>query len=118
MIYDSDDLGAGRNPISGTGLLVKRGTGEFLLESDSSTFAGQTRVEAGRLIIGRGYSLGGTLDIASGATLEGQGTVGPTTVAAGGAIETGWQFGTLTVRGDLTMQPGSTYRVKDSPRCV
>ena len=115
MIYDSDDLGAGRNPISGTGLLVKRGTGEFLLESDSSTFAGQTRVEAGRLIIGRGYSLGGTLDIASGATLEGQGTVGPTTVAAGGAIETGWQFGTLTVRGDLTMQPGSTYRVKAYP---
>ncbi|MCH3723239.1 autotransporter-associated beta strand repeat-containing protein, partial [Campylobacter coli] len=89
------------------GLFSKRGSGEVLLYGDSSAFAGHTRVDAGRLVVMREASLGGTLEIASGATLEGQGTVGTTTIAAGGTVETGWQYRTLTVRGDLTMQPGS-----------
>ncbi|MFY3705842.1 autotransporter domain-containing protein [Achromobacter dolens] len=115
MVYDTNDLGAYDGPLSGSGLFSKRGSGEVLLYGDSSAFAGHTRVEAGRLVVMREASLGGTLEIASGATLEGQGTVGTTTIAAGGTVETGWQYRTLTVRGDLTMQPGSIFRVKAYP---
>lgn len=115
MVYDTDDLGSYRGSLSGSGLFSKRGSGAVLLDGDSSAFTGHTRVEAGRLMVMRGASLGGTLEIANGATLEGQGTVGTTTVAAGGAVEMGWQYRTLTVRGDLTMQPGSIFRVKAYP---
>ncbi|CUJ47077.1 autotransporter domain-containing protein [Achromobacter xylosoxidans] len=115
MVYDTNDLGAYHGPLSGSGLFSKRGSGEVLLYGDSSAFAGHTRVEAGRLVVMREAFLGGTLEIANGATLEGQGTVGTTTIAAGGAVETGWQYRTLTVQGDLTMQPGSIFRVKAYP---
>ena len=96
-------------------MLRKRGSGELAIIGDSSAFSGRTQVEAGRLVILRDSKLGGTLEISSGATLEGTGTVGTTTIAAGGTIEMGRQYGTLTVQGDLTMQPGSTYLVKAYP---
>ena len=115
LLYETDDEGSIFGPLSGTGLLRKRGSGELAIIGDSSAFSGRTQVEAGRLVILRDSKLGGTLEISSGATLEGTGTVGTTTIAAGGTIEMGRQYGTLTVQGDLTMQPGSTYLVKAYP---
>ncbi|WP_176456934.1 autotransporter domain-containing protein [Bordetella genomosp. 5] len=103
--------------ITGSGTLLKQGAGGLALTGDSSSFAGHTDVQAGTLSVGIAGAgkLGGTLAIGDGATLQGTGQVGSTTLMSGATIAPGNSIGTLTVAGDLTFAPGSTYRVEADP---
>ncbi|MBW8853200.1 MAG: autotransporter domain-containing protein, partial [Bradyrhizobium sp.] len=55
------------------------------------------------------------VSVASGATLNGTGTVGATTIQSGGTLAAGNSIGTLTINGNLTLASGSIYNVEVSP---
>ncbi|MGF7051106.1 outer membrane autotransporter protein [Bosea sp. OAE752] len=99
--------------LSGTGSFTKAGGGALALTGDSSGFSGSTTVSAGTLIVNG--ALGGGLDVLSGGRLQGNGTVGPTTIHAGATIAPGNSIGTLTVSGDIRFEHGATYAVEVSP---
>lgn len=73
--------------LSGNGSIVKAGAERLTFTGDSAAFAGATSLEAGRLIVDG--SLGGSLAVASGATLEGKGRVGDVRVTDGGRLAGG-----------------------------
>lgn len=96
--------------ISGTGSLLKAGGGLLELTGNSAGFTGATTVTAGTLAVNG--TLGGSLDIQSGARLQGNGTVGATTLRSGATVAPGNSIGTLSVVGDITFQKGATYEVE------
>ncbi|WID97154.1 autotransporter domain-containing protein [Bosea vestrisii] len=93
--------------IFGDGSLTKVGTGSFTLNG-VNTYEGATLVNAGSLIVNGSIAASSSVTVAAGATLGGAGVV-PTTVINGGTLSPGNSPGTLTVRGDLTLNAGSTY---------
>ncbi len=97
--------------LSGQGDVRKLGAGKLELTGDSSAFAGTTTVQAGTLAVNG--KLGGTLDVAAAGRLQGNGSVGNTTV--NGSVAPGNSIGTLRVTGDLVLNPGSTYEVELDP---
>jgi len=117
VVFDQAQDGTFAGSVSGNGALTKRGAGMLMLTGDGSAFTGHTQVDAGVLSVGvKGQgSLGGTLSVSNNAVLQGTGTVGNTTVQAGGVIAPGNSIGTLHVQGDLTLAPGSIYRVEADP---
>ncbi|MGO4717310.1 autotransporter outer membrane beta-barrel domain-containing protein, partial [Bradyrhizobium sp. 2TAF24] len=94
--------------LSGNGGFNKTGAGLLNLTGDSSAFTGSTSVLAGTLAVNG--LLGGTLDVLAGGRLQGNGTVGNTTV--NGTIAPGNSIGTLNVTGSITFNPGSIYEVE------
>jgi fibronectin-binding autotransporter adhesin len=98
------------NTLSGNGSLLKRGTAALRYTGDGSAFTGSTQVVAGTLSVNG--TLGGTLMLASGTTLKGNGSVGTTTLQAGATVAPGNSIGTLTVNGDLHFSAGSSYQVE------
>ncbi|MET3654908.1 beta strand repeat-containing protein, partial [Dyella japonica] len=97
--------------ISGTGSLVKIGTGTQTL-SGANTYTGTTTVSGGALYIdGNQSGATGLTSVASGATLGGSGTLGGDVNVASGATlapgAPGSAPGTLTVNGHLALGSGS-----------
>lgn len=98
--------------ISGKGLIYAV-AGRTILAQNSSVFTGDTLINSGILQVNN--ELGGTMTVMESGRLEGVGVVGSTTTPTlnAGVIAPGIQtgggnlFGTLTVRGDYTGQPGS-----------
>lgn len=105
------------NVLAGSGNFAKTAAGQLSLTGDSSGFTGHTQAQAGTLDVSG--KLGGTLTVASGATLQGTGTVGTTTLQSGATIApsnaSNRSFNTLNVAGDLSFAPGSIYRVQADP---
>jgi fibronectin-binding autotransporter adhesin len=93
--------------ISGAGALTKLGDGTLVL-TGVNTFAGQTNVAAGTLVVNG--SLASAVQVAAGATLAGTGTVGNLTVS--GTIAPGNSIGTMNVAGNYTHNAGATYEVE------
>ncbi|HET6552353.1 MAG TPA: autotransporter-associated beta strand repeat-containing protein [Dyella sp.] len=107
----SDALNVG-GAISGSGMLTQRGAGTLVLDGNSSAFAGSTEVQSGGLIIGsvagNGATLGGDVQVDSGASLGGHGTIGGNAnVASGAHLAPGASIGTLTINGNATFAQGS-----------
>ncbi|MGU3576532.1 autotransporter domain-containing protein [Brucellaceae bacterium C25G] len=106
------------NVLTGEGTFFKNGTGTLLMTADSSSFAGLTKVNAGKFVLNG--KLGGSLDVASGGTLGGNGIIGSgesslVSIASGGILAPGNSIGTLTVNGDLLMASGSIFKVEVDP---
>ena len=70
------------------GGLRKSGPGTLIL-TNASTYGGATNVNAGTLYINGSLNLAGTIAVAGGATLGGQGAAGVVNVNSGGIIEGG-----------------------------
>ncbi|MDB5537711.1 MAG: hypothetical protein JWQ65_2586, partial [Devosia sp.] len=87
--------------ISGVGA-IEHLAGTTILTGDGSGFGGTTTVSGGTLIVGSAGtgSLGGMIDVLSGATLGGTGALGTTTIAAGGTHTPGNSIGTQTINGN------------------
>ena len=107
---DSDLTLAG--VISGTGALLKQGTGVLMLDGNSSAFAGTSTVQDGRLVIGsvagNGAALGGNVTVDSGTTLGGHGGIGGNVDVLDGAhLAPGNSIGTLTIGGNASFAHNS-----------
>ncbi len=102
---------------SGNGDFTKLGNGLLTLQGDNSGFTGQTRVNAGQLVING--QLGGSLTLGKGSMLGGNATVGSThstlTVESGATLSPGNSIGLVSVNGDLVMQSGATFVVETDP---
>jgi autotransporter-associated beta strand protein len=92
---------------NGEGSLIKIGTGAFTL-AGTNGYTGATAVNGGSLIVNGSIAASSGVTVAAGALLGGTGVV-PTTVLNGGTLSPGNSPGTLTVNGNLTFNPGSTY---------
>lgn len=91
---------------SGTGGLSKSGAGVFTL-SGTHAYTGATTVDAGTLVVNGSIATSAGLTVAAGATIAGSGALPSTTIS--GTLAPGNSPGTLTVNGNLTLNPGSSY---------
>ncbi|AXA71961.1 hypothetical protein CE205_15810 [Achromobacter insolitus] len=118
LVFEQPVDAAYGGAISGNGAFIKNGAGTLGLTGDSSGFSGSTTINGGRLALnGR---LGGSISIGAGGVLGGSGTIGSgagstVTVAPGGILSPGNSIGTLTVDGDLVVQPGARFEVEANP---
>ena len=94
------------------GSLVKQGAGTVRLDG-INTYSGLTSVSAGTLVVGSDAAhtnarVAGGVNVLSGATLGGHGSVGGNVALASGAhLAPGNSIGTLTIDGDLGLAKGS-----------
>ncbi len=106
----TEQLAAGTGGAAGRGL-EKVGIGTLTIDTGvSSGYTGETKVTGGLL------SVNGNLTSSSKVTVDVNGTLGgngfvPTTVV-NGTLAPGNSVGLITVVGDLTFNPGSTYQVQ------
>jgi outer membrane autotransporter protein len=97
--------------ISGSGF-IRQAAGTTILTADSSAFNGSTQVVGGKLVVNG--QLGGGIDVATGGTLGGSGTLTGSVFVGGmgsGTIAPGNSIGTLTV-GNITFEASSIYEVE------
>ncbi|VVT34250.1 autotransporter domain-containing protein [Rhizobium sp. EC-SD404] len=94
--------------VEGAGTFVKPRSNALTLNADSSGFNGVTRIEAGRINVNG--SLGGRVDVLSGATLAGGGQIGSLVSGTGGTVVANDPNTNLRVTGDAAFNDGSIYR--------
>ncbi|MEA2884599.1 MAG: fibronectin-binding autotransporter adhesin [Bradyrhizobium sp.] len=101
----TDAAGTFAGVISGSGGLVKQGSGLFTL-SGANDYTGATTVAGGNLRVNG--SVAGAVTVQSGAMLSGIGSVGGlVTIQSGGTLSAGQSPGTITL-GALNLDAGST----------
>ncbi len=93
------------NTLSGTGSLVKTGTGELTLSGDN-TYSGGTTITGGTLTADHADSLGTGVIANSGVLQVGEGELENTLSGSGALVKTG--TGELTLSGDNTYSGGTT----------
>ncbi|EFO6417786.1 fibronectin-binding autotransporter adhesin ShdA [Salmonella enterica] len=93
------------NTLSGSGSLVKTGTGELTLSGDN-TYSGGTTITGGTLTADHADSLGTGAIANSGVLQVGEGELENTLSGAGSLVKTG--TGELTLSGDNTYSGGTT----------
>lgn len=94
--------------LSGSGSIAKRGNSTLTLAGNND-YSGDIDVRAGTLMANS--TLGGRMNVASGASLGGTGTVGGVVTIAPGATLLGRQGQVLTFGSDLTLHDGSLVNV-------
>lgn len=105
LVFNRSDGRLFDGTMSGTGQLIKRGTGAIYLTA-SNTYSGPTTVEQGTLFVGLGFggsAANSAFEVQSGASLGGYGNIGSTTVNSGGTLT----FANLIVEGDLLLEGGA-----------
>ncbi|EMZ5217510.1 fibronectin-binding autotransporter adhesin ShdA [Salmonella enterica] len=94
-----------KNTLSGSGSLVKTGTGELTLSGDN-TYSGGTTISGGTLTADHADSLGTGTIANSGVLQVGEGELENTLSGTGSLVKTG--TGELTLSGDNTYSGGTT----------
>ena len=95
-------------PITGTGTTIKLGTGTTILTNAGNSLGGTLEIGGGRLQVdGALTNAGLAVNIDSGASLGGTGSIAGTVNVGGGSLAPGDSPGTLTV-GGLTQTGAST----------
>lgn len=102
VVVNTNANNASVGAITGTGDLLKTGTGTLTLDT-ACTFTGDTTVEQGKLVINNAYASDVTIE---GGTLGGSGTLSGSLDLTGGSLAPGNSIGTITVA-DFTMNGGT-----------
>ena len=106
LVFDRSGASAYAGNSTGTGGIVKRGSGTLTL-AGSNSHSGPTTVAAGALLVD-GVVTASAVTVQGGALVGGSGTIGTLlTVQSGGTLSPGDSPGLLTV-GTLDLRPGST----------
>jgi outer membrane autotransporter protein len=100
--------------ISGVGT-INQNAGSTSLTADSSGFNGRIDVNGGRLAVNGLLTGDNLLNVNSGGTLGGAGTVANIQAHAGGIVAPGNSIGTLNVKYDANFATGSIYQVEVNP---
>jgi autotransporter-associated beta strand protein len=109
LVFNRADVYTYGGSISGPGQLIQAGPGTIIL-SGQSTYAGSTTVAAGILSVTG--SITSDVIVNSGAALSGSGTVGNTTINAGGLLAPSNPGGALTVQGNLVFATAGAFLVE------
>ena len=109
LIFNRSDAVTFDGVISGTGNLVKLGSGTLTLPG-TNTYTGATTVNGGSLIVDGSIASANTL-VNLGGLLGGSGVIGGNLVNSGG-VSPGSSPGTLTINGDYTQNPSGTLRIE------
>jgi autotransporter-associated beta strand protein len=101
--------------IQGTGGLATTGGTQTL--TGANTYTGATTINGGTLVVNGSIVSSPFTTVNNGGTLAGVGAVSAVTVNGGGIFAPGslGSTGGMTVVGNLTFEPGSTYRVQVTP---
>ncbi|NII55029.1 autotransporter-associated beta strand repeat-containing protein [Luteibacter sp. SG786] len=115
LVFNRSDNLAFAGLITGVGALEQQGSGITVLGADNS-YAGPTAVRAGSLFVNGDQSLAtGDTSVDAGGTLGGKGTIGGNVLLADGATlspgDLGVAPGTLTVKGSMAMSDASNLDV-------
>jgi outer membrane autotransporter protein len=113
LVIDQASDASFANAISGTGSFTKTGAGR-LNYTGAGGLTGATTVAAGTLAV-NGSLAQSAVEVRSGASLGGNGTVGATIIRAGGSATPGNSIGALHVNGAFVQEAGSTYQVEVDP---
>ena len=106
---DVASAGSLGNALSGAGAFAKTADGTLSYTGDGSAFTGMTDVKQGTLSV-EGNLQQSSVNVESGATLSGTGSVGNTSVQGTFAPGLGGgTFGSLHVAGNVSMSGGSTF---------
>ncbi len=111
FIFDRSDALTYAGAISGTGSLIKNGAGTLTL-TGVNPYTGGTIVNDGVLLLNNAVVPAPLVASPSG-FVGGTGSVGTATI--NGTLSPGNSIGVITVLGDLTFVPGSTFLVEVSP---
>lgn len=113
VVFNQSNEGTFAGVISGSGNVEVSGLGTTIF-SNANTYTGLTTIDNGGTLFVSGSVLG-NVDVANSGTLTGTGSVGSTTVDAGGTIAPGGIGTALHVKGDFTQGAGSTFVAELSP---
>jgi autotransporter-associated beta strand protein len=105
LAFNRSDIYTFGGSITGPGQVAQMGTGLTIL-TGTSTYSGPTTVFGGILRV-QG-SITSPVTVNAGGALGGSGSVGSTTILAGGTLAPG-DPQTLTVNGNLVFNPGANY---------
>jgi autotransporter-associated beta strand protein len=114
--FDGTSTGSFSSGVGGAGTVVKSGSGIVTFSGTSTGFSGTVSVNEGTLIVNGSLQNASSVNILSGATLGGAGTVGPVTNS--GTLDPGSStssVGTLTINGALSLSPSSNLNMNVLP---
>lgn len=109
LTFNQNFPGTFNGTITGSGNLNKIGSSSLTFNTDNSGFTGFTEVRQGQFVLNN--RLGGNVQVDSGATLSGNGTILGNLLVKG-IIEPGNSIGTLTINGNYEQTSGSSYQVQ------
>jgi outer membrane autotransporter protein len=110
IVFAQQTDGVFAGDISGSGSVTKTGAGRLDL-TGTSTYAGQTTVEDGRLAV-NGSLANSIVEVGSGASIGGNGTVGGLIVRTNATAAPGNSIGKLTAATFVVFEPNSFYAVE------
>jgi len=115
LVFDRADTFTFGGLVSGNGALTQRGAGTTVL-TDDNTYAGATAVRTGALFVNGDQSAAtGDTSVDGGATLGGKGTIGGDVTLADGATlspgDVGSAPGTLSINGSLGLSDMSNLAI-------
>lgn len=104
--------------LTGSGGLVKQGSGTLTLNGTSAAFTGATTISGGTLVVGdaanAGAVLGGSVLVDTRGTLRGHGSINGD-VVSDGTVWPGGSVGVLTINGNYTQNAGATLEIDVTP---
>ncbi len=99
--------------LAGRAGFEKTGAGRLVLAHDALGYSGLARVKEGTLAIDELFS--GSVQVMTGARLEGIGSVASVWVRDGGTLAPGASIGVLTIPGNLQFDAGATLSLEVAP---